>query len=156
MRAGMPSRPIYSARRPWRMLAITLLLALLFGLAGMGEPLEDGLRVARNRILPVAASGDIVILKIDDESQTQLGRWPWPRLVHSQLVDRLTEANARKILLDFSVQFPMDRDQNRLFAEALQRSQRVVLPAHLVAGGGSGVERANSPLANLPLTARSG
>ncbi len=107
MRAGMPSRPINGAKHSWRMLAITLLLALLFGFAGMGEPLEDGLRVARNRILPVAASGDIVILKIDDKSQAQLGRWPWPRLVHSQLVDRLTEANARKILLDFSVQFPM-------------------------------------------------
>jgi len=128
------------------MLAIATLLALLFGLAGMGEPLEDGLRVARNHIRPVAASGDIVVIKIDDKSQQEIGRWPWPRSVQAQLVDRLTEANARKILLDISVQFSMDKNQDQLFAEALKRSGRVVLPAHLVSGEGRGTKHASSPL----------
>jgi len=135
MRAGMPSKSIDSARRPWRMLAIALLLALLFGLAGMGEPLEDGLRVARNRMLPVAASGDIVVLKIDDKSQREAGLWPWPRTLQAKLVDQLSEAGAKKILFDFTFQFTGDSAADRVFAEALDRSGRVVLPVQIVSSG---------------------
>ena len=69
MRGGMRQRPTIKPRRPWRMLAISLVLALLFGLVEMGEPLEDVLRVARNKASPVAASGDIVVITIDDASQ---------------------------------------------------------------------------------------
>lgn len=105
MRVGMPLRAI-KPRRPWRMLAICLVLSLLFGLVGMGEPLENTLRVARNKANPVAASGDIVVIKIDDASQKEIGRWPWPRSVLSEMVDRLSEAGARKFLLDLTFQFP--------------------------------------------------
>lgn len=84
-------------RLPWRMLAVSLVLSLLFGLVGMGEPLEDVLRVARNKTNPVAASGDIVVIKIDDASQKEIGRWPWPRSVLAQVVDRLSEADTKTL-----------------------------------------------------------
>lgn len=145
MGTGMRQRPTIKPRRPWRMLAITLVLSLLFGLVGMGEPLEDGLRVARNKTSPVAASGDIVVIKIDDASQRELGRWPWPRSVHADMVDRLSSAGAKKILLDFSVQFRTDPVRDQQFVDALVRSKRVVLPVNLKSGDDRG-KRGNRPI----------
>ena len=146
MRIGTFSRRKATGPRPWRMLVVSIFVSILFGLAGMGEPLEDGLRVARNRSQPVAASGDIVVIKIDDASQKEIGRWPWPRSVHAKMIDRLSEAGARKILLDFSVQFPMNPREDQQFADALKRSKRVVLPVNLMSGGGEGRERGNRPI----------
>ncbi|MCY7338664.1 MAG: EAL domain-containing protein [Sphingomonas bacterium] len=131
------------------MFAVTMVLALLFGLVGMGEPLEDGLRVARNNTSPVAASGDIVVIKIDQASQTEIGRWPWPRAVMAQMVDRLSDAGAKKILLDMTYQFAMNEQQDRLFAAALARSKRVVLPVHIKSGERKGSKATNRPLARF-------
>src|SRR5688572_26280102 len=156
MRARLLSRPKTTGPRPWRMLVVTMILSLLFGLVGMGEPLEDGLRVARNRAAPVAASGDIVVIKIDDKSQKEIGRWPWPRSVHAELVDRLSATGAKNILLDFTVQYSMNRRQDQLFADALARSRRVVLPVHLISGERSGKLASSHPLPQFAAHAKLG
>ncbi len=145
----MRQQPTFKPRRPWRMVAFSLILSLLFGLVGMGEPLEDVLRVARNKTSPVAASGDIVVIKIDDASQKQLGRWPWPRSVMAEIVDRLSMADSRKILLDLTYQYSLDEGQDRTFAAALKRSGRVVLPVHLVSDTGPGFKQGHVPLAKF-------
>jgi len=43
---------------------------------------------------------DIVIVAVDDASITQLGRWPWPRAYMGQLIDQLSELEAKVIALD--------------------------------------------------------
>ena len=127
------------------MLAISLVLSLLFGLAGMGEPLEDVLRVARNKMSPVAASGDIVVVTIDDESQKQIGAWPWPRKVHGELIRRLTDAGAKKIVMDVAFEYSTDKATDLEFAAELERSGRVVLPNNLRVGEGAGTIRDRRP-----------
>jgi adenylate cyclase len=51
-----------------------------------------------------AGRDDIVAVDIDEESlrrfEPLVGRWPWPRLVHAQLVDFLARGPARAILYD--------------------------------------------------------
>ena len=42
-------------------------------------------------------SDRIAVIAIDDTSIANIGRWPWPREVHAQLIDRLTEAGAKTI-----------------------------------------------------------
>jgi len=145
MPASRRQRPTISPRRPWRMLAISLVLSLLFGLAGMGEPLEDVLRVARNKLSPVAASGDIVVVTIDDESQKLIGSWPWPRKVHGELIRRLTDGGAKKIVMDVAFEYRTDKATDREFAAELERSGRVVLPNNLRVGEGDGVIRDRRP-----------
>src|SRR5690606_31754069 len=76
------------------------------------------------------ASGDITIVAIDSESLTQIGRWPWPRGVYAQMIDRLTEAGARGVLLDLvldeeNVEDPAGDEE---LAVAIARNGRVVLP----------------------------
>jgi len=46
------------------------------------------------------ASSDIVIVAVDDPSIAQLGRWPWPRGYMGELVDQLSESEAKVIALD--------------------------------------------------------
>ncbi|MBW2086088.1 MAG: CHASE2 domain-containing protein, partial [Deltaproteobacteria bacterium] len=43
---------------------------------------------------------DIVVIEIDDDSITKLGRWPWPRSLVAQMVEKLKEQKARLIGLN--------------------------------------------------------
>lgn len=151
MRTGMRQGPIIKPQRPWRMLAIALVLSLLFGLVGMGAPLEKTLRIARNKINPVSASGDIVVVAIDDASQKALGAWPWPREVHAELVKQITAAGAAKIVIDDTFNYQANKVADEAFAKALHESGRVVLPVNLRSGEGVGQiddTRPNAMIAN--------
>ena len=46
---------------------------------------------------PRAPSERIAIIAIDDASIAALGRWPWPRDIHSALIDKLAGARAKTI-----------------------------------------------------------
>lgn len=92
---------------------------------------------------------DIVIVAIDDRSLAELGRWPWPRKMHAQLVDRLSAADAKVIGLNLML---TERDQNdptsdAQLAQALRDSGRVILPVAFAQLGGVGVSE------TLPLPA---
>lgn len=82
------------------------------------------------RMLPRPVSEPIVIVAIDAESLSALGRWPWPRRVHAQLIARLTQARAKAIGMDILFAEPDDRDPEGdvLLAQALRSHGRVVLP----------------------------
>jgi eukaryotic-like serine/threonine-protein kinase len=43
-------------------------------------------------------SDRIAIIAIDDQSIANIGRWPWPRDVHAQLIEQLTAAKAKTIV----------------------------------------------------------
>lgn len=47
----------------------------------------------RNR----APSDRIAVIAIDDQSIQNLGRWPWPRTLHAQLIDKLRAGGAKVI-----------------------------------------------------------
>lgn len=42
-------------------------------------------------------SDRIAVIAIDDQSIANIGRWPWPRDVHAQLIDQLAAAKAKTI-----------------------------------------------------------
>lgn len=73
---------------------------------------------------------DIVVIAVDDRSITSIGRWPWRRALHAQLVDVVSAQNPKAIGLDIlfsepDLDYPLD---DALLAQTLARSQRVVLP----------------------------
>ncbi|NKE66636.1 CHASE2 domain-containing protein [Ramlibacter sp. RBP-2] len=43
-------------------------------------------------------SDRIAVVAIDDQSVANIGRWPWPRDVHAQLIDKLAAAQAKTIV----------------------------------------------------------
>ena len=78
---------------------------------------------------------DVLIVAIDEKSTAELGRWPWPRKLHAQLLDELTDAQARAVVFDIlfgepNLQNPQNDDA---FAAALNRSGRVILPVYFEA-----------------------
>jgi CHASE2 domain-containing sensor protein len=97
-----------SGASPFMLLLWTAIAGLIFGITGFGAPLEDALRVARNALHSQPASGEIVLVAVDDRSLLELGNWPWPRRQHARMVDRLTEAGARRIFYHADFSFKTD------------------------------------------------
>lgn len=56
------------------------------------------------------ASDDIVIVAIDEESLSALGRWPWPRRLHAEAIEALEEAGAKGVGLNIILAEPDFRD----------------------------------------------
>lgn len=79
---------------------------------------------------PPPTTTDIVLVTVDKNSLDELGRWPWSRRIHAELVDRLSAAGAKVIAFDilFSEPDRMDPAGDLALAQAIARSTRVVLP----------------------------
>ncbi len=89
---------------PMRILLIwTLVSALLFGVAEFGEPMDDIFRIARNKMREHNASGQVLVVGIDNLSQQEGGNWPWSANEYAQMVDHLGAAGARRIFFDFPI-----------------------------------------------------
>lgn len=67
---------------------------------------------------PARAREDIVIVGIDDRSiralEPVVGRWPWPRLVHAQLLNFLARAKPRAVVYDILF---TESDRTRFFVQ---------------------------------------
>ena len=100
---------------------------------------------------------DIIIVGIDEYSLQQLGRWPWPRQLHAQLIDRLTMAAPRAVGLDVillepeQTGLPLGRGDAAL-QRALVASATTVLPV-IITNPGTGLA-AGLPIAPLAASAR--
>lgn len=87
------------------------------------------------------ASPDIVIVAIDERSLAEVGRWPWSRSVHTDLVERISGQEPAALGLDLLLSEPdANRTTDLLFAQAIQRSGRVVLPVFTARMPGQAVE----------------
>ena len=120
--------------KQWKLLLWTALAGLIFGLIEFGSIAEDVLRAGRNSLHWHRASGDIVLVKIDEQSLREVGRWPWPRRYHAQLTDRLSEAGAKRIFFDISFFGATNPADDRSFADALKRSGRAILATRTRSG----------------------
>ncbi|MDO5609225.1 MAG: EAL domain-containing protein [Pseudomonadota bacterium] len=77
------------------------------------------------------ASGEVVVIAIDDASLIQIGRWPWSRARHAELIDKLHDAGAGPIAIDLLLSDPDDTDPagDHQLAAAIERHGGVLLPA---------------------------
>lgn len=106
-----------------------LLLAILLGYEnGLGQAdrfIYDNLVKATQRPAP----SDVVIIAIDEFSIASLGRWPWQRHTHAELLDILTKAKAKAVGMDIIFAEPQYlSDDDALLASAIANNKRTVLP----------------------------
>ncbi|WP_156795997.1 EAL domain-containing protein [Bradyrhizobium icense] len=107
------------------MIALAIVLA-----AGWHSSLRNVLADLRFAWQSRQVSGDIVVIAIDASSIDRIGVWPWPRLLHGELIRQLQKANVQDIALDVDFSTPSDASSDRNFAEALQSAGgSVVLPS---------------------------
>ncbi|HBO5741091.1 TPA: CHASE2 domain-containing protein [Pseudomonas aeruginosa] len=115
--------------REWLLVSLLLLpLTAVLSLSS-GLPLNNLLYDRLRNLAPLAVDPRILVVAIDDRSLESLGRWPWPRSVHAELLDRLAAAGARSVLLDVIFSEPSSNpDSDRQLARSLCRAGNVLLP----------------------------
>ncbi len=145
MTARVPPTPFYRARRRneqgagrpgagrvERLLLAGALLALVLLAVWRGWlwRLDLVLYDAQMPLWRAPPPQDVVIVAIDEQSLEQLGRWPWPRRVHAELLQRLREAGVRAVALDVIFAEPdrTDPQGDRLLADELAAFRGAVLP----------------------------
>jgi CHASE2 domain-containing sensor protein len=109
------------------MAGIGILVLLIVG--GITVPLDNALYDLHARYWRYTPDDRVVIIAIDPKSLDEIGRFPWPRTVHAQLIDRLTADGVRGIGMDVTMSTPSnDPGNDQDVAAAIRRSGRVVLP----------------------------
>jgi diguanylate cyclase len=116
-----------SESAPWKLLLWTAVAGLIFGLIGFGEIAEDALRDLRNMFHKHRASGEIVLVLIDDKSLREVGNWPWRRRQDAALVERLAASGTKRIFMDINLSFPSTHEDDAALADAFRRAGRVTL-----------------------------
>ncbi|MBT9567104.1 MAG: CHASE2 domain-containing protein [Thiobacillus sp.] len=130
---------------------ILLFVAVLTSYSGVLNRVDNLLYDLGQRVHSRPPPADLVIVAIDEDSLSKLGRWPWSRRLHATLLDRLTADGARVIGLDLVIAEPDTADQpaDAELAAAIQRSGNVVLPILLESSRVNGQLLETLPLPQL-------
>ena len=89
---------------------------------GMG-PMERMIDRQRASIMAKKASGNIVVIAMDEASIAEIHAWPWPRSVHGRMAEQLMKMGAKTVVYDVEFSSPAaDPKQDTLFAASLQRA----------------------------------
>ena len=137
-------------RLEWSFLAVALLgLVAWLSTSSSLDRVNHLVQDAGLRLISRPAHPDIVIVAIDDRSIAAIGRWPWRRALHAELISRVSAQDPRAIGVDvlFSEEELDYPEDDLLLASAMARSGRVVLPLLRRSHGPAG------SLADLPLPA---
>jgi EAL domain-containing protein (putative c-di-GMP-specific phosphodiesterase class I)/CHASE2 domain-containing sensor protein len=95
-------------------------------------------------------------VSIDDYALREVGRWPWPRRYHAQLIDRLTAAGASRIFFDIAFETRSNVADDDMLAEAIARSSRVTLPVRGQSGPDRIAQESPGPLTMFSRNAKLG
>ena len=84
------------------------------------------------------ADQNILIIAIDERSLKELGKWPWLRKYHAELLTKLDEAEPRSILLDILLSEPSNEQDDLALAQAMRGKTPVYLPMNFPTPGSDG------------------
>ena len=140
-------------RTEWPLLALALLALVVWlsppqRLERINHMVQDaGLRLHQRSPQP-----DIALIAIDEASLATIGRWPWRRALHAQLLTTVAQQQPRAIALDIlfneaDLDYPAD---DALLARAIAANGRTVLPV-LQRSQGALHQSNRSGQADLPL-----
>jgi CHASE2 domain-containing sensor protein/two-component sensor histidine kinase len=152
----MPAKAAQSAlrrlRREW--LACVVIVLSFAGLMQYNDALDrfdlalyDGL--LQRDTMP--AHPDILIVAVDNASLRALGRWPWPRELHTRLLQRLAAAGPRAVAFDMMfTEAASTPDTDPDFARALN-ALKAVSPVFLPVTAHTPLVSGRTPQALRPL-----
>jgi EAL domain-containing protein (putative c-di-GMP-specific phosphodiesterase class I)/CHASE2 domain-containing sensor protein len=119
--------------------------------SGAGAGLDHQLRSIRDGLRSHAASGEVHIVEIDAQSLARIHRWPWPRGVHAEAVDKLHQAGVRSIAFDVDFSSASNPAEDAKFEAALKRAGGNVVLATFQQAAGSGSSHSTESLPIKPL-----
>ena len=108
------------------LLLITVIIYASNGFSRVDNLLYDLGQKLHHQVAP----DDVIIVAVDEDSLSRIGRWPWPRKVHADLINRLKQEGAAVIGLDIIFSEPdlRDKDADRVLSDAIRQAGNVVLP----------------------------
>ncbi|WP_338445562.1 CHASE2 domain-containing protein [Pelagerythrobacter marensis] len=109
-------------------LAITLAIAAMLG---TGRTTVRADNIVYDFLVGLSAppvSDRILLVAIDDASMATLGRWPWSRDIHARLLDQLARAQPAAVAYDVLFTEPGTAEEDRHFAQSIERLGNVSLP----------------------------
>jgi CHASE2 domain-containing sensor protein/nitrogen-specific signal transduction histidine kinase len=114
----------------WSTALWAVALTCVLSLTGLVSRLDNVIYDTGQQYASRAMPADVVLVTIDEQSLHSLGRWPWSRRLHAQLLDQLSQDGAKVIGLDVMFTEPQteDPDADRLMAQAIAQAGNVVLP----------------------------
>ncbi|WP_109481049.1 CHASE2 domain-containing protein [Paraburkholderia sp. C35] len=127
-------------------LGIVVILACSPGrlTASVDHLVYDGLlRLRAQPVLP-----DIAVIEIDNASIARLGRWPWPRAVHAQLLDAIARDHPAAVVYDVLFTEPAPDDAQLARAVAATPTYLPILLSPEDAGGARVAVKPVEPLAS--------
>ncbi|MBV9867539.1 MAG: adenylate/guanylate cyclase domain-containing protein [Abitibacteriaceae bacterium] len=98
--------------------------------------LYDERFAARGQVFPKSRD-KIAIIAVDQNSLGVIGKWPWPRSLHAQIVRKLQQAGAKVIALDFDFSDKQNGANAALsksdkdLVNALGEAKNVILPSFI-------------------------
>lgn len=119
--------------REWLILVLFFLICVFLVNTHWDKPLNQRIYDLALRFQLYEAAEDITIVAIDEKSLKAMGRWPWPRDVHAQLVDVLIQHNAKAIAFDilFVEENVVSPEGDKNLIAAIERAGNVVLPVYI-------------------------
>ena len=79
---------------------MALVVGLVFGVGQPAEPVENAMQIVRNKIRNHPASGEIVLVAIDERSISEAGEVPWRGGQLAKLLEAVDRSGARRVHLD--------------------------------------------------------
>ncbi len=141
------------SQRAWQPMIVGGGVGVLIAIGFLSGILNSWSSRATDRLfLPHTADPRIVVVAIDDGSINQIGRWPWSRTVHAELIKKIHDAGAK--VIGYDVNFPevsSDQDDHAL-ADAMKSAGNVVLPIELQIGLKQGVNVYDSKQILAPIS----
>jgi len=114
---------------------ILLVLALLVHSTDLLHRVDNLIFDYGQRVTTTSPPEDVVIIAIDQSSLMEIGRWPWSREVHANLLQRLKLEQPAAIGFDIIFAEPEQSNPqaDAMLAQAIEQTENVVLPILLEA-----------------------
>ena len=169
LKAALNNATRHPLLRPLLIGAVVVLGGLALAISPLGSWLEEeiGLPWLFQLRGEIPAPADVVVVSIDQYSSNKLALpnkpRKWPRALHGDLVDKLHQHGASAITFDIIFEEEREPQDNRHFADAIQRSNKVLLFENIkqeilpigVHGDGKGNARIEQLIPPIPILANS-
>lgn len=146
-------RSTHSLRELLGMGLVLATLALAASATGWLARMDHFMFDLSQRLGAQPAPSGVVIVAIDQASLQEMGRWPWPRRVHADLLQQICRASPKAVAMDIAFnEVGDDPAGNQALAKAMRACGNVSLPVVMESSRVGGQLLESPP---IPLLARS-